>query len=723
MKISRKLPLIIILVALVNGVAVTAALSYLSMDKLTAAARERLEGLIESRKTTLSGFLNSYVEDMVIMREMPVTVAALEAFTLAWKALEFETGAERRERLQKLYITDNPYPTGEKEKLDDAGDGSEYSAVHERFHGAYRRFLRQKGYYDIFLIDETGWLVYSVFKENDYATNLNDGEWRDTDLANAFRAAMAGGDEGVHFFDFKPYGPSYGAPASFISTPVLDTTGRKAGALIFQMPLDRMNNVMQQETGLGETGEAFAVGADFLARTALRLSEEDTILKFRFENEAAEAALAGEAGFTEVGDLLVAYAPLEFMGRQYAMIAKADKSEVLAAANDMLIIAAVILLITAGAVAVIAFGVARTITRPLDGMTNAMRRLASGETETEIPALERADELGEMAMTLQVFKENALERRRLEGEAEEAARRAEVEKHLLIRRLADDFESEMSGVISTVGDAAEQMHGSAQTLSDTARDTSEQAVTVSSAAEQAAINVQTVSSAAEELSSSINEISTQVSRSSVRSSEAVSQAEETNTTVRRLSAASQHIGEVVTLINDIAEQTNLLALNATIEAARAGEAGKGFAVVASEVKNLANQTAKATGDIASQITEIQSATDSAVLAIGGITDSVSEINEIAASISAAIEQQDAATREIARNVEQAYRGTQEVSENIGHVTRAAGTTGAAAGDILNSAGDMNRQSALLNSKLIDFLNGVRDSQDEFAAQTGQEAAL
>ncbi len=376
-------------------------------------------------------------------------------------------------------------------------------------------------------------------------------------------------------------------------------------------------------------------------------------------------------------------------------------------------------LIVAGAVIVIR----NIIIQPLTRITRTMSEIAQGDLNVEVEGADRKNEVGEMAMALQVFKDNALERRRLEGEAEEAARRAEVEKNLLIRRLADDFESEMSGVISTVGDVAEQMHGSAQTLSDTARDTSEQAVTVSSAAEQAAINVQTVSSAAEELSSSINEISAQVSRSSVRSSEAVSQAEETNTTVRRLSAASQHIGEVVTLINDIAEQTNLLALNATIEAARAGEAGKGFAVVASEVKNLANQTAKATGDIASQITEIQSATDSAVLAIGGITDSVSEINEIAASISAAIEQQDAATREIARNVEQAYRGTQEVSENIGHVTRAAGTTGAAAGDILNSAGDMNRQSALLNSKLIDFLNGVRDSQDEFAAQTGQEAAL
>ncbi len=368
------------------------------------------------------------------------------------------------------------------------------------------------------------------------------------------------------------------------------------------------------------------------------------------------------------------------------------------------------------------FTYVRKLAARLADLSGNMISLAGGDLDVDV-ARSGSDEIASMAGTVQVFKDNALERRRLEGEAEEAARRAEVEKQLLMRRLADDFESEMSGVISTVGDAAEQMHGSAQTLSDTARDTSEQAVTVSSAAEQAAINVQTVSSAAEELSSSINEISAQVSRSSVRSSEAVSQAEETNTTVRRLSAASQHIGEVVTLINDIAEQTNLLALNATIEAARAGEAGKGFAVVASEVKNLANQTAKATGDIASQITEIQSATDSAVLAIGGITDSVSEINEIAASISAAIEQQDAATREIARNVEQAYRGTQEVSENIGHVTRAAGTTGAAAGDILNSAGDMNRQSALLNSKLIDFLNGVRDSQDEFAAQTGQEAAL
>ena len=242
-------------------------------------------------------------------------------------------------------------------------------------------------------------------------------------------------------------------------------------------------------------------------------------------------------------------------------------------------------------------------------------------------------------------------------------------------KLAENFETQVMGVVNAVSSAATQMQNSAQSLSATSEQTSQQAQAVSAAAEEASSNVQTVSSASEELASSIQEISRQVSESSRISSEASQEAARTNQQVEGLKAAADKIGEVVQIISDIAEQTNLLALNATIEAARAGDAGKGFAVVANEVKSLANQTAKATDEIRAQIGQIQSETGAAVDAIKGISTTIERINEIAQSVASAVEEQGAATQEIARNVQEASAGTMEVTRNISGVSQAANETG------------------------------------------------
>ncbi len=262
---------------------------------------------------------------------------------------------------------------------------------------------------------------------------------------------------------------------------------------------------------------------------------------------------------------------------------------------------------------------------------------------------------------------------------------------------------EVNQVVDSVASGTTQLEASAQAMSSTAEQTNSQAAAVAAASEQTSANVQTVSTAAEELSSSIREIGRQVTNAAKTASEAVSQANRTNSTVQGLADAAQKIGAVVELINGIASQTNLLALNATIEAARAGDAGKGFAVVASEVKSLANQTAKATEEIASQITAMQSVTQEAVDAIREIGVAVSGISEIATTIASAVEEQEAATQEIARNVQQAAAGTQEVSSNIVGVTQAANQTGAAAGQVLSVSGELSRQAQALRAKIEKFI--------------------
>jgi methyl-accepting chemotaxis protein len=369
-------------------------------------------------------------------------------------------------------------------------------------------------------------------------------------------------------------------------------------------------------------------------------------------------------------------------------------------------------LIVVGVGLVLGIGLALYVARvgivgPIGAMTRAMQELAGGNKDTVIPATDHKDEVGVMAKTLQVFKDNMLEAERLRAEQEEAKLKSEAERRKAMLDLADRFEANVGSVVSGVSAAAEELQNTAQSMSATAEQTARQSTAVAAASEETTQNVQTVASATEELSASISEITGQVTESTRIVGEAVSQANETNHKVQGLADAAQKIGDVVRLINDIAGQTNLLALNATIEAARAGEAGKGFAVVASEVKTLATQTARATDEIAAQVRAIQDATAGSAQAIDAITKTIARVSEISTAIASAVEEQGAATQEISRNVQQAAQGTQEVSANSSGVSEAARQTGQAAGEVLQSAAELSRNGAALRTQVDDFLRTVR----------------
>jgi methyl-accepting chemotaxis protein len=355
----------------------------------------------------------------------------------------------------------------------------------------------------------------------------------------------------------------------------------------------------------------------------------------------------------------------------------------------------------------VAYGLGRLIARPIVAMTAAMRALAAGDHHVVIPARDRRDEVGDLGRAAQVFKENALEIERLNAEQKIQEQRAAEEKTRSMNQLADGFESDVRSMVGTVSAASSEMRASAQSLSAIAEETNRQSVAVAAAAEQASANVQTVASAAEELTSSIGEIGREVNRSSKIATGAVEEAQRTNLAVESLVAAAQKIGEVVQLISNIASQTNLLALNATIEAARAGEAGKGFAVVASEVKSLATQTGRATDEISAQIAAMQAAAAGGAHAIKGIGGTILRINEIVTAIASAVEEQSAATQEIARNVQQAASGTREVTANISGVTRAAAETGALSGQVLAAAVGVLQESESLTVAVDGFIRKVR----------------
>ena len=347
------------------------------------------------------------------------------------------------------------------------------------------------------------------------------------------------------------------------------------------------------------------------------------------------------------------------------------------------------------------------ITRPLESLRQVMARLAGGDLASEVTGLTRRDEIGEMARTVQVFKDGLGETEALRQEQERTRRDADANRRAALIALAQEFEETVGAVVSSVSQSAGQMTQAANTLTDRTSLARDRAISVEADATRASERVSAVAAATEEMASSVAEIARQVSEATRATGSAVEEAEHGNTEMRVLAETAQKIGEVVALIHQIASQTNLLALNATIEAARAGDAGKGFAVVASEVKALAQQTAQATDEIGAHVNAIQSATGRAVAAIRGVGTTIARIDEFTTTIAAAVEEQEATTREIASNVDGAARGTEAVSTTIAEVSGAATEAGLEASSVAESAAALARQSGELESQVGTFLAHIR----------------
>lgn len=695
--------------AMLSATQMTAS-AWLTSNMATDEAEHGLQGLAESRRDALNGYLSSIKQDLTTVASNPYTLNALLSFDEAWG----ELGRNPKETLQRLYIQENPHPLGEKHKLDAASDGSLYSAAHADFHPWFRQLLEERQYYDIFLINADGDLVYTVYKELDFATNMNNGEWKDTDLAEAFRAGVDAKPGQINFYDFQPYAPSHGAPASFISTPIPDGRGGIAGVLVFQMPIDGLNAILSSVAGLGETGECYVVGPDGAMRTQAPRADGATLLSAKTDpallDWRSDAPHIAKGRNYEGDKVVLASAPLAFEGVEWRVVAEETQKEIYADVASIRNLSGVLALVVLGLASITAYLLSRRISKPITDLADATQAIAEGERSRTPPGVERADELGPLAQAVEYFRKEMIaseERSRREQAAADARAQESAEKTARLEKLARTFEETVTQTLNQVSIATDNLDNNATSMSALAAQTESQTTSVARASQSASANVQSVAAATEELTASIGDITAKIEASDRATTQASDRAQRMQQRVAGLESATSSIGEVVELITSIAAQTNLLALNATIEAARAGEAGRGFAVVASEVKSLATQTAKATEDIQKQVHDIQGTTSETVTGIREIMEVIGQLRDASSEIAAAMSQQAAATSEISTAVQSAAQGVQEVDSNIGMVNEAAREVGGSASQVRNAGTTLTNQSNELRLNIETFLKTIR----------------
>jgi methyl-accepting chemotaxis protein len=672
---------------------------------LSDAAKARLMSVTEGRKMALQTYMNSINNDLVLQASNPQLVSSVQKLSEGW------TGLEDTAAVIAAY-------GGDPDK-ENADDGSAYSDAHAAIHGYLSKVALQNLYLDLMITDAAGNVIYSASKLKDFGTNVNDGIAKGSGAQDVFKQLQEHPEaDKIAFADFAPYAAADGLPTAFVGTPILSKSEEILGMLIVQMPIDSINEIMQNKAGLGETGDAYLVGEDQLLRSdALTVRNAKTgkaiptLLDKKVDQAPIKSAFkANKTSVIEFTNLVGAPAmaavdPIKVFGTKWLIVVETANSELNAPIieNAKLIAAAALIFLAFAVVAGVLL--ARHVAGPINKLSQSMQAVADGQKNVQLPTFNRRDEVGDMARVLGVFSENALERERLaQAQTDEANARGAKAQELQAQVRA--FETQVIKSLDRSVGTAVELKATADQMTRMAEATTEKANASAVISTQTTQNIQTVAAASEELAVSIEELRNQMTLAHNITDAARVESSAANVEVGSLSERSQKVGAVVQLINDIAEQTNLLALNATIEAARAGAAGKGFAVVASEVKSLANQTANATGEIADQIGQMQRASEHAVAAIGRISSTIVQISEIASTVASAVNQQSASTNEISSSAQGTAAGSRNLTDQMESLVSVAGEARTAAVAVDQAATRVSDDATALRGEIEAFLKRI-----------------